>query len=150
MPQTQVNCPQCRQPIVSDLQQLFDAGENPHDKQIFLAGAFNIAQCPHCGFQGMLTMPLVYHDPEKEILLTYFPPEIGLPIEEQQKSIGPMINRIVNNLPQEKRKGYLLNPKTMFTLQGMLETILEADGITKEMIKAQEERMNLIQRLLTV
>jgi len=149
MPQTQVNCPQCRQPIGADIQQLFDAGENPQDKQIFLAGAFNLAQCPHCGYQGMLSMPLVYHDPEKELLLTYFPPEIGLPLEEQQKTIGPIINRIVNQLPQEKRKGYLLNPKTMLTLQLMLEVILEADGITKEMLKAQEDRMELIQRLLT-
>jgi len=149
MPHTQVNCPQCRQPIAADVQQLFDAGENPQDKQIFLAGVFNIAQCPHCGYQGMLSLPLVYHDPEKELLLTYFPPEIGLPIEEQHKSIGPFINRVVNNLPQEERRGYLFSPKTMLTLQVMLETILEADGITKEMIKAQEERMNLIQKMMT-
>jgi hypothetical protein len=149
MPQTQVYCPQCRQPIAADIQQLFDAGESPQEKQVFLAGAFNIAQCPHCGYQGMISMPLVYHDPEKELLLTYFPPEIGLQIEEQQKTIGPIINRIVNRLPQEKRKGYLLNPKTMLTLQLMLEVILEADGITKEMLKAQEDRMELIQRLMT-
>jgi hypothetical protein len=148
MPQTQINCPQCRQPIVADVNQLFDVAENPQVKQIFLSGAFNLAQCPHCGYQGMLTMPLVYHDPEKEMLLTYFPPEMGLPLEEQQKSIGPLINRVVNNLPQEKRKGYLLNPKTMLTLQVMLETILEADGITKEMIQAQQDRINLIQRLM--
>ena len=148
MPQTQINCPQCRQPIVADINQLFDVGENPQAKQIFLSGGFNLAQCPHCGYQGMLSMPLVYHDPEKELLLTYFPPEMGLPLEEQQKSIGPLINRVVNNLPQEKRKGYLLNPKTMLTLQVMLETILEGDGITKEMIQAQQDRINLIQRLL--
>ena len=150
MPKTQVNCPQCRQPIAADVQQLFDTRDNPQDKQIILAGAFNIAQCPHCGYQGMLSLPLVYHDPEKELLLTYFPPEIGLPIEEQHKSIGPLINRVVNNLPQEERKGYLFNPKTMLTLQVMLETILEADGITKDMIKAQEERMSLIQKMMTV
>ena len=148
MPQTQVNCPQCRQPFLADVQQLFDVGENPQEKQLFLAGAFNIAKCPHCGFEGMLSMPLVYHDPSKELLLTYFPPEIGLAFEEQNKSIGPLINKVVNNLPQEKRKGYLFSPKTMLTIQVMLETILEADGITKEMIKAQEERMNLIQKLL--
>jgi uncharacterized protein YjgD (DUF1641 family) len=35
-------------------------------------------------------------------------------------------------------------------MQGLVERILEADGITKEMIQAQQERLNLIQRLLTV
>jgi hypothetical protein len=149
MPKAQVNCPQCRQPIVADVQQLFDIGDDPQDKQIFLSGGFNITQCPHCGFQGRLSMPLVYHDPGKELLLTFFPPEIGIPIEEQQKSIGPFINRVVDRLPQEKRKGYLLNPKTMLTIQVMLETVLEADGITKEMIQAQEERLNLVQRLVS-
>jgi hypothetical protein len=148
MPKTQINCPQCRQPIVADVQQLFDVGENSEDKQIFLSGGFNIAICPHCGYQGRLSIPLVYHDPNKELLLTYFPPEMGMPLEEQQKSIGPIITRIVDRLPQEKRKGYLLNPATMLTLQVMLEKILEADGITKEMIQAQEERLSLIQRLM--
>jgi hypothetical protein len=96
----------------------------------------------------MLASPIVYHDPNKELLLTFIPPELGLPMEEQERIIGPLINQVVNNLAQEKRKGYLFSPRTMLTLQGMLETVLEADGITKEMIKAQEERMNLIQRLL--
>ena len=148
MPKTQVNCPQCRVPIVADIHQLFDVGKNPEIKQIFLSGIFNIAECPHCGFQGRLSTPLVYHDPDKELLLTYFPSEMGQPVEEQQKSIGPLINQVVNNLTQEKRKGYLFNPKTMLTLQGMLETVLEADGITKEMIAAQEDRLKLIQRLM--
>lgn len=148
MPRTQMNCPQCQQPITADVQQLFDVGANPQDKQIFLSGAHNIAQCQSCGFQGMLGTPLVYHDPEKELLLTFVPGEMGLPMEEQERIIGPLITQVVNNLPQEQRKGYLFSPSSSLTLQGMLETVLEADGITKEMIQAQEERMNLIQRLI--
>jgi hypothetical protein len=144
-----MNCPQCGQPIIADVQQLFDVGANPQDKQIFLSGTHNIAQCQSCGFQGMLGTPIVYHDPENELLLTYVPGELALPMEEQERIIGPFITQVVNNLPQEQRKGYLFSPRTMLTLQGMLETVLEADGITKEMIRAQEERMNLIQRLLT-
>lgn len=148
MPRTQMNCPQCQQPIVADVQPLFDVGANPQDKQIFLSGTHNIAQCQSCGFQGMLGTPIVYHDPEKELLLTYIPAELALPMQEQERIIGPLITKVVDDLPPEQRKGYLFSPRTMLTFQGMLETVLEADGITKEMIKAQEERMNLIQRLL--
>jgi hypothetical protein len=143
-----MKCPQCQQPIIADVQQLFDVGANPQDKQVFLSGTHNMAQCPNCGFQGMLGTPIVYHDPEKELLLTFVPGEMGLTMEEQERVIGPLIKRVVDNLPQEQRKGYLFNPRTMLTLQGMIETVLEADGITKEMIQAQEDRMNLIQRLL--
>ena len=147
MPRTQMNCPQCQTPILANVQQLFDVGANPQDKQIFLSGTHNIAQCENCGFQGMLATPVVYHDPEKELLLSFVPAEMALPMEEQERIIGPLITQVVNNLPQEQRKGYLFSPRTMLTIQGMLETVLEADGITREMIKEQEERMNLIQRL---
>jgi hypothetical protein len=59
-----------------------------------------------------------------------------------------MINQVTNNLPQDKRKGYLLRPQATLTLQGLVERVLEADGITKEMIQAQQDKIQLIQRLL--
>jgi uncharacterized protein YutE (UPF0331/DUF86 family) len=133
---------------MADIDQLFDVAQDPTVKQKILAGAFNLASCPNCGYQGMIATPLVYHDPNKDLLLTYFPPELGLPINEQERIIGPMITRITNSLPQEKRKAYLLQPQSMLTLQTLVERILAADGITKEMIQAQQERMNLLQRLM--
>lgn len=148
MPKTRINCPNCRQPIAADIDQLFDAAQDPTAKQRFLSGAFNIAQCPHCGYQGMVATPIVYHDPEKELLLTYFPPEMGLPVNEQERIVGPHITNITNSLPQEKRKAYLLRPQTMLTLQSMVERVLEADGITKEMIQAQQKRLALLQQLM--
>jgi uncharacterized protein YutE (UPF0331/DUF86 family) len=148
MPQTRINCPNCRQPIMADIDQLFDVGQDPTAKQKLLSGAFNLASCPNCGFKGMIATPLVYHDPDKGLLLTYFPPELSLPVNEQERIIGPLITRITNSLPQEKRKAYLLQPQAMLTLQTMVEKVLEADGITKEMIQAQQDRMNLLQKLL--
>jgi hypothetical protein len=148
MPKTRINCPNCRQPIVADIEQLFDVGVDPNAKHLFLSGAVNIVQCPNCGYHGNLATPIVYHDPEKQLLLTYVPPELGLPREEQERIIGPLINRVVNNLPQEKRKGYLFRPQTMLTQQRLIEHILEAEGITREMIQAQQQRLILLQRLI--
>ncbi len=148
MPKTRINCPNCRQPIMADLDQLFDVGQDPTSKQKILSGAFNITTCPNCGFKGMIATPLVYHDPTKELLLTFFPAELALPVNEQERIIGPLITRITNSLPQEKRKAYLFQPQAMLTMQTMVERILAADGITKEMIQAQQERMNLLQRLI--
>jgi len=149
MPKTQINCPNCRQPIVADIEQLYDVSEDPSAKQILLSGAFNMAQCPHCGFQGNLATPIVYHDAEKELLLTFVPTEIGLPRDEQERIIGSLINRVIDRLPQEKRKGYLLQPKANLTMQGFIGEILEADGITPEMIDAQQKRLELLQRMAT-
>ena len=148
MARTQTSCPTCHQPVVVDIQQVFDMGEDPLAKQKILSNTSNFLHCPSCGYQGMLAVPIIYHDPEKELLFTFFPPDLNTPVNEQEKQIGPLINRILNNLPQEKRKAYLLQPKSMFTFQTMIENILEADGITKEMLDDQQKRINLLDKLI--
>lgn len=148
MAQTRVSCPRCRQPILADLNQLYDVNQDPEAKQKILTGAYNLIRCAACGYEGNYSTPLVYHDPEKELLLTYFPPELGLPMKEQERIIGPMITQVTNRLPMEKRKAYLLRPQQMLTMQTMIERILEGDGITREMIQAQQMRVNLLQRLM--
>ncbi|MBN2678282.1 MAG: CpXC domain-containing protein [Anaerolineaceae bacterium] len=148
MAQTQTSCPRCRQPVIADVTQLFDMHQDSTAKQKLLSGAFNLIQCPHCGYNGSLNTPIVYHDPDKELLLTYFPPELGVPANEQEKLIGPLIKQTTDRLPPEKRKSYLLTPKTMLTMQGLIETILESDGITREMIEEQQNQIKLLQQLM--
>src|SRR5207244_7378178 len=86
---------------------------------------------------------------EKELLLTYVPMELGLPQAEQEKLIGRLMNEVINKLPQDKRRGYLLNPKPAFTQQSMIERVLEADGVTKEMLESQRAKVQLLQSLLS-
>lgn len=148
MPRAIVNCPNCKRPVQAEIQQLFDLNQDPSAKQKLLSGAFNLIQCPHCGFRGAAAMPLVYHDADKELLLTFVPQELALPPNEQERIIGGLINQVMAHLPQEKRKAYLLQPQQTLTMQGLIERVLEADGITKEMIQAQQQRLSLIQRLL--
>ena len=148
MSKAQVNCPRCHQPVLVEVEQLIDVNQDPLAKQKLLNGAINFIQCNACGFRGNLTSPIVYHDPEKELLLTYFPAELNVPLNQQEQQIGPLINRVMNNTPQEKRKAYMLRPTAMFTYQALIEKILESDGITKEMLEAQQQRLDLLQRLL--
>ena len=148
MPRTQVQCPNCKQPVVMEVEQLFDVGTDPQAKQRLLSGGVNVLRCPHCGYQGNIATPIIYHDPPKELLLTYFPPELNVPIMEQERRNAPLLNRVVNSLKQEQRKGYLFKPQQMFTLQSLIEKVLEGEGITKEMLDAQKKRVELFQKLL--
>jgi len=134
--------------IAANIEQLFDVTQDPQAKQRLLGGASNMARCPHCGYQGRLATPVVYHDNEKELLLTFFPPELGMPLNEQEKMIGPMIKQITDKLPPERRKGYLLKPMPNFTYDSMIQTILGKDGITPEMLKAQQDRVMLVEKLI--
>ena len=148
MPQTQIACPRCRQMIAANIEQLFDVTQDPQAKQRLLGGVSNMARCPHCGYQGRLATPIVYHDNEKELLLTYFPPELSMPLHEQERLIGPLIKQVTDRLLPEKRKAYLLKPVPNLTYESMIQTILSKDGITPEMLKEQQDRVQLIERLL--
>ncbi|MEW6502390.1 MAG: CpXC domain-containing protein [Chloroflexota bacterium] len=149
MAKIQTQCPRCKAPVAAEVEQLFDLNVNPQAKQRLLSGQVNVIHCPSCGYEGMLGTPIVYHDPDKELLLTFVPPEMGLPANEQEKLIGPLINQVMNKLAPEKRKAYLLRPQTMLTFQTLIERVLEADGITRQMIDEQQKRLNLLQRILS-
>ena len=148
MPQTQIPCPRCGRMIAANVEQLFDLTQDAQAKQRLLGGISNMVRCPHCGHQGRLATPIVYHDNEKELLLTYFPPELNMPLNEQERLIGPMIKQVTDRLPPEKRKAYLLKPIPHLTYESLIQTILSKDGITPEMLKEQQDRVQLIERLL--
>ena len=150
MVQTQINCPNCKQPIMAEVQQLFDVAEDPSAKQKLLSGMANFIQCQACGYQGALATPIVYHDLDKELLFTFVPGDIRLPHDEQERLLGNMINQVVNHIPAEKRKAYLFTPQAHLSMQSLVEQVLEADGITKEMINAQQEKLDFLQRLSTI
>jgi len=147
---TQIQCPSCKSPIHAPLEQLIDVGNDASAKARLLSGSLNRVQCPACGFEGQISSPLVYHDPEHELLLTYFPIELNVPKNEQERIIGKIINQAVNRLPPEKKKGYLFQPQNIFTMPGFIERILEADGISKDEIEAQRARMRLFEDLVNI
>lgn len=145
---SQVRCPNCRSPVQASIEQLVDVGREPAAKARLLAGSLNHLRCPVCGFEGQLATPLVYHDPAKELLLTYMPVELSLPKADQEKLIGQLINQVISHLPAEQRKAYLLQPQAVLTLPGLIERVLQADGITREQIDEQRTRLALLETLL--
>ena len=108
--QTQLTCPQCRTPFATSVIQVIDVDQYPQLKEMLLAGQLNVAQCPACGWAGQVGTPLVYHDSAHELFMVFLPPELGLGHLEEQQLIGRLTRAVVENTPQEKRKGYLLQP----------------------------------------
>ncbi|GMR11164.1 MAG: CpXC domain-containing protein [Anaerolineae bacterium] len=147
-PGTAVRCPNCGSPIQAHVHQLVDVGQDPSAKSRLLSGSLNFVRCPVCQYEGQLSAPLVYHDPGKELLLTYIPVELGIPKDEQEKLIGRLVNQAIEALPTESRKGYLLQPQAVLTIQGLIERILEGDGVTREELDAQRAKIRLFEDLL--
>jgi hypothetical protein len=107
-----------------------------------------MAQCPNCGFAVGMTTPLLYHDTSKELLLTFVPMELNLSKDQQEKAIGELMRELTSRLPKEAMRGYLFQPRQMLTMQGMIDTILQADGVTPEMMEQQRQRVRLLETLL--
>lgn len=145
---TQVSCPQCNARFVVQVRTIIDVAEKPELKEQFLRGRINYAQCPQCGGGGLLSTPLVYHDPSKELLISYLPPELAMSADEREQYVGSLVQSVMNSLPPEQRKGYFLQPKTALTLDSMFDAILEADGISKEALRDQRAKLDLVNRLL--
>lgn len=144
----QISCPNCRQPFTAQIEQIIDGGRDPNAKNRFLSGRTNFQQCAYCGYEFRVATPIAYHDASKELFLVNIPMELGLPPNETERLMGSLTKAIMNSLPPEGRKGYLLMPRNTLTLQGMLDTILEADGITKEMIEARRNKLRLAETFL--
>ena len=142
-----VNCPDCRTPFTAPVQQIIDAQIDPAAKSQLLSGRLNLIFCPHCGFQGMLNSPFIYHDAELELALVYMPMELGATDIERQRAIGDLTNRLMQRLPSEARKGYLLQPRTFLSVQNLIDAMLERDEATRELVEMQRRKLELFEQL---
>lgn len=92
-------------------------------------------------------MPFLYHDADLELALIYLPMGLGVTDLERQKTIGDLTNRLMQRLPPEARKGYLLQPQTFLSIKGLVDALLERDKETREMLDFQRRKMELFEQL---
>ncbi len=144
---TPITCPACRSQITVPLRQIVDVSQEPALKSALLAGRLNAFTCPVCHNSAALASPFLYHDANKELAFVFLPMQLGLRDADQQRLIGQFSKALMSQLPAERRKAYLLTPKLFFTLQSLLDAVLEADGITKEMLDAQRAKLELLQQM---
>ena len=147
---TQITCPRCGHTFTGIIEQIIDVGVDPQAKQRFLSGQINMLTCPNCGNPVAIGTPLVYHDPDKELLIIYVPMELNISQQERERVTGDLVRRLTEQIPPEKRRAYLLQPRQALTIPGMIDTILDADGITAEMREAQREKMRVLEMFLQV
>lgn len=147
--QTAIRCPNCSFQFPASVQSVIDATLNPQGKSQLLSGVTNTFPCPNCGAAVQIKRPLMYHDGAKELLLVFVPPELNLSKPDREKVIGDMMRELTGMLPSGSFRSYMFQPRESLTMQGMLDTILQADGITPEMMAAQRERMHVIETLLS-
>ena len=150
MPQAmlaRVTCPNCNNQFQTPVEQILDVGTDPNAKMRVFNGQVNVAVCPQCKTGGSLDLPFLYHDADKELALVYMPMQAGRTDLERQQAIGKLTRAVMDSLPPDERKAYLLQPQVLLTMENLTNKILEADGITPEMIEEQKAKADLLRRM---
>jgi hypothetical protein len=129
---------------------IIDAEAQPHLKSQLLGGRLNASNCPKCGAPVMLAAPLIYHDGSKQFCFVHIPQQLLASAKgvELERFVGSATNLLMNELPPDAPKGYLLAPKRFLTMQTLVEAVFEGDGITKEMLETQRKRVDIMSQLL--
>ncbi len=143
----QLACPSCRAPLRASISTIVDAAQHPELKARLIAGQLNLAICPNCGMAFMIGAPLFYHDAAKQLAFVHFPQQLNARQDEQERFIGDATSLIMRTLPPNAPRGYLLAPRRFLTLNSLIDAVLEADGVSRETIEAQRQRVDLIGRL---
>lgn len=143
----QISCQHCQASFAVPIWTYVDIGIQPELKTLLLTGQMNVAACPNCGTGGMLAAPMAYHDPAKKFFFTLFPQELNLRPEEQERFVGEASKVALETLPKEASRGYILTPRRFITMQSLIETVLEGEGISKETMQTQRARVEVLSHL---
>jgi hypothetical protein len=149
MNQTMIRCTQCGQPFTANVRTVVDVQSDPQGKALIMNGRLNMAQCPHCGHVNRIVAPVLYHDAQHQLLIAHVPGEILGGGQTEEKVVGDLLNELTRALPKDQFKAYMFNPKRTLTPQGMIDLIMQADGITPEMMDAQKKRVELLQQFIS-
>lgn len=145
---TQLTCPACQTGYPAEVHQIVDANQNPELKEALLGGYLNVARCPACGSVTQISGPILFHDPGHELFMVHVPMEMGLSHQEQEQMIGQLIQRAMDSIPPEQRRGYMLQPQTVLSMQTFIEKVFETEGITPKMLARQREQSELLQMMI--
>ncbi len=152
----QIQCPNCGTPYTTAVFSIIDTGVNPELKQALLGGQVNMAICPSCGAGGPLSSPLMVHEPAHNFLGVYIPGSLagagqGMPqmsAAQRERAIGDLSQALMKRLPNEAKRGYMLQPQQFLDWNRFLETLWGFEGVTPEMLRRQRDQSTLLEALV--
>ncbi|HEX6291850.1 MAG TPA: CpXC domain-containing protein [Herpetosiphonaceae bacterium] len=119
-----LRCPTCGQPFTAEVWLVVDRGERPDLARLIMDGDLNVARCPHCGAEGGVNHPLLFHDSAREQVLVALPLTVQGP-DAARELVGDLLRRLLDALPDDERRPYL----------GEIELVPELDGLRAFLIE---------------
>ena len=95
-----ITCPQCGHIQDVDLYDAINVEEDPELRNELIGNKLNVVICESCSFSFAVDKPLLYHDPDRDIMI-YLMPLHGQTLEEGQRTFTEFINTLTRSLPED-------------------------------------------------
>lgn len=136
-----LKCPKCGQMSDITVWNSITVSDSPDLKDDLLKGRVNIFRCPTCERVGLMSVPLLYHDEDKRLMISFSPTNDVVLAEQLYEQVSESSK---NSGELEKLEGYNLRFVTDYN--ELLEKILifdmglndKAVEVIKLMILSQE------------
>ena len=121
----QLRCTRCGNLHGVEVYGGINTAENPELKASVRDGSLFLWECPHCGTRNLAIEPLLYHDPEKKLMIWLLPDPASAVSEDLERQIAAGLD------------GYTL--RRVSDVGSLIEKILirdaELDDVAMEMVK---------------
>ena len=108
----EVSCPKCNKSTSAHLYISINATNDPQFREDLLSGKLLAYTCPHCGYQGRYTYPLLYNDMKRRFMV-YLIPEIDRfqledrSLEDDYRNLKGIRKRITADFNAMKEKIFI-------------------------------------------
>lgn len=136
-----ITCSSCGHQFEVEVWFIVDASERPDLRQEVLDERLNVVSCPQCHEEGILDVPVLYHDPEREFLFFALPArEMEVTGEEELRElVATLLSVLLQSIPEEERKPYLNTVRVVRGLPALSLMVQRAEADWEESEKGEEQ-----------
>ncbi len=108
----QLTCPRCGTEFETTGHTLVDTTDEADAEVLWQLqnGTLNVATCPNCSAAGLVPVPVLLHDAERELLLAMVPSAQEMDEETLAQTVGPILQSFISSVPEEQQAEYLFHP----------------------------------------
>lgn len=99
--QYNITCPTCGLQQEVDLYEAVNASADPHLKEALMQNWLNRVECPDCGATFRVDMPLLYTDPDHNIMIHWMPETDEMPRQRILEEFDQTLDQINEIVPDD-------------------------------------------------
>lgn len=121
----EAKCPQCGTDSQTTAWRSINTRLDPEARELLLANNVNVFRCPKCGYESLVDIDLLYHDPDRRFCVQFYPFErVGDDrfLENFTHDNEPAV-RVPEGMNLPERMSYVAHPHIVFDMGEMVRYI---------------------------